>query len=244
MVGGAPKDRQMIALGDLLVLNDALDAVLLGAFFFGLVFTGVSLLIGAADLGGPHVGHGHGFGHGPAHNAGGHDTAVSVFNIATILAFVTWFGGIAYLIRNGLGIPGIPAIIVGLLAGVAGGFIVLRLLQLVKDQATYLDAAKERLGGALGRVTSPIRDGGTGEIVYELNGVRQASAARAAVGTQLPRGAEVIVVRRERGIAFVEPADRLSPDDDWERRFRLTDGVDRAHPPPGTGEKVEQGYTR
>lgn len=233
----------MIALGELFVLNDTLDALLLGAFFFGLAFSGVSLLIGVADLGGGHVGHGHG-GHGHANGGHGSDSLVSIFNIASILAFVTWFGGIAYLLRNGASFPGVVAVLIGLIAGFAASVVVMRLLRFMKRQETYLDASRERLTGSLGRVTLPIRAGGTGEIVYELNGVRQVSAARVDGGVPIPRGAEVIVVRRERGIAYVEPASRLNSEDDWEQRFDLADGVDRSHPPPQIEAKVHRERAR
>jgi hypothetical protein len=83
----------------------------------------------------------------------------------------------------------------------------------------YLDERQERMTGLIARVSSPVRADGTGEITYVLNGVRQVSAARAADGLALPRGSQVVVMRRERGIAFVEPWIEESVEDQWERRF-------------------------
>ena len=89
-------------------INDWLDAILLGTFFFGLIFSVASLIIGVADLGWGHAHHGHD-GPGP-------------LNLAVLLAFVTWFGGVAYLFRTGLGIPAVIAIVVGLAGGLLGAY--------------------------------------------------------------------------------------------------------------------------
>jgi membrane protein implicated in regulation of membrane protease activity len=224
-------------MGDLFVVSDKLDAFLLGAFFFGLIFSTISLVLGAIEVPGVHFGHGHSGVHGHANGShGSHDSDVNMFNLSTILVFVTWFGGVAYLLRNGFSLPTLAGVAGGIAGGVIGAMIVYRFLRLIKGQETYLDASQERLSGSIARVTTPIRDGGTGEIVYELNGVRQVSAARTAAGTMLPRGTEVIVLKRERGIAFVESARVLDPDIDWERRFELPNGSDGSHAPPAKKE--------
>ena len=67
--------------------------------------------------------------------------------------------------------------------------------------------------GSIGRVTSPIRANGVGEVVYEQGGVRQVIGARAADGLAIPRGAEVVVLRTIGGIAVVEPSDLFFGDD-------------------------------
>lgn len=236
----------MVAMGDLFVVNDTLDAILLGAFFFGLIFSAISLILGAVDLPGVHVGHGHGHapihGHAPGHGHAahtGHDNDISILNISTILAFATWFGGCAYLLRNALSLPALVGVAGGLVGGAFGAVAVFRLLLMIKRQETYLSASTERLAGSIARVTSPIREGGTGEIVYELNGVRQVSAARTSGGKALPRGAEVIVIRREHGIALVDTTAALDLDGDWERRFQIANGADEAHGPPGQREMLE-----
>lgn len=238
----------MAVMGDLFVINDTLDAILLGAFFFGLIFTSISLLLGAIEVPGIHLGHDHGpahlHGHGGHHAHSGNDNDVSVLNLSSILAFITWFGGCAYLLRNGLSLPGIAGVGGGLLGGVIGGALAFRLLLFLKRQETYLSATEERLTGSIAKVTSPIRAGGTGEIVYEMNGVRQVSAARSAGGKALARGTEVIVIKRERGIALVDSTETLDLDSDWERRFQLVDGSDGSHTPPGSGETRQEQSTR
>jgi hypothetical protein len=54
-------------------------------------------------------------------------------------------------------------------------------------------------------VTVPIALGQTGEIVYTQGGSRHSDGARSAEGKPIEHGAEVVVVRYERGIAYVEP---------------------------------------
>src|SRR6476659_880764 len=97
----------MGAIDDLFVVNDVVDSLLLGCFFFGLVFSALSLLLGAADVG---LGHVHAGGlHLPGHvdhgAHGGDNGDLSPFSLGSLLAFVTWFGGVAYLVRNALDLP-------------------------------------------------------------------------------------------------------------------------------------------
>jgi hypothetical protein len=176
-------------------INDWLDAILLGTFFFGLIFSVASLIIGVADLGWGHAHHGHD-GPGP-------------LNLAVLLAFVTWFGGVAYLFRTGLGIPAVIAIVVGLAGGLLGAWVVFKLLKLVRSQELVMKSEDYRLPGVIARVTSSIREGGTGEVVYVQGGVRQVAAARAIGGGAIPRGTEVVILRNERGIVYVELWDDL-----------------------------------
>lgn len=192
------------------VIHDALDAILLGAFFFGLIFSTLTLVIGAADFGVGHIGHiGHVEpGHGGAH---GHDSSdhVAPLSIATVLAFLTWFGGAGYFFRNGVSWPAWTSLLGALAAGFVGAALIYRLLTVVKHGETYLDPSEERIIGSLGRVTSSIREGGTGEITYELRGIRQVSAARSEAGLAIGRGDEIVVLRYDRGIAYVALFDEL-----------------------------------
>src|SRR6266542_4035941 len=64
--------------------------------------------------------------------------------------------------------------------------------------------------GHLGRVTVPIRAGGTGEIVYSQAGTRRSAGARSEDGTVVPRGSEVVVTRYEKGIAYVRSWEELA----------------------------------
>jgi len=199
----------MFGSDGVLAVEDALDAFLLGCFFFGLVFTALSLVLGVAHVG---ADHGHEFGH--HHGGNGHDNdAVTPISVGTILAFLTWFGGVAYLARNGFGIWAAVSVAIGLAGGFIGGWLIFRLLKLVRRSETVWRASDERFAGALARVTSSIREGGTGEIVYELHGVRQVSAARSANGRAIARGTEVLVLKRAGGFALVETWADAMPDE-------------------------------
>lgn len=73
-----------------------------------------------------------------------------------------------------------------------------------------LDPADYDRVGVLGRVTSSIRQGGTGEIVFSQGGTRQTCGARSESGEALPKGTEIVVTRYEHGIAYVQRWDELS----------------------------------
>jgi hypothetical protein len=66
-----------------------------------------------------------------------------------------------------------------------------------------MDPADYEMVGVLGRVCSPIREGGTGEIVYTQMGTRRVCGARSDDSTAIAKGTEVVVTRYEKGIAYV-----------------------------------------
>lgn len=197
-------------------VNDALDAILLGAFFFGLLFTLGSLLLGIAGVDFGHdteVGHGGDFGAGHGGDLGADHGGWhfgGLFNVSSLLAFVTWFGGVGYLARNGLGVWAPLAIVIGLLGGLAGAAVISWfLLRVLRNNSQDLDPREWNQVGAIGRITSSIRPSGYGEVVYEQHGVRQVSAARAEGDRAIPRETEVVILRVERGVAVVQPFEEL-----------------------------------
>src|SRR5688572_4780553 len=97
-------------------VNDALDVIFLGCFLFGLLFTAATLILGAADLG-------HDAGDAGGH---GHDL-LGLLNVSSILAFVGWFGGVGYLLHNGFGLAAFVSVILAVVGGLAGGWIVWQL---------------------------------------------------------------------------------------------------------------------
>jgi hypothetical protein len=50
----------------------------------------------------------------------------------------------------------------------------------------------------------PIRENGTGEIIFALGGVRRCAGARSEDGRSVEKGAEVVIERYEKGIAYVK----------------------------------------
>jgi hypothetical protein len=95
------------------------------------------------------------------------------------------------------------------------------LAKVLMAHESELDPADYRVEGVLGRLTLPIRAGGTGELVYSQAGTRRAAGARSEDGQAIPKGAEVIVTRYEKGIAYVR---RWEEDARWEDTHREDTG--------------------
>ena len=199
----------------MLVIGDALDALFLGSFLFGLLFSACSHLLGVAHIG-VHLpksfpGHG-GHSASPGGHAGNHralpgKAVAGLLNLPSILAFVSWFGGVGYQARHALGFVTPASLACGVLGGTcAAAFVWWFLAKVILPQDRALDPEAYQLPGTAARVSSSIRPGGTGEIVYEQAGVRQVSAARAGNGVGVARGTSVVIIRHERGVAMVAAA--------------------------------------
>ena len=66
-----------------------------------------------------------------------------------------------------------------------------------------MDPADFEMVGVLGRLCVPIREGGTGELIYSQMGTRRVCGARSDDGGAMAKGTEVVVTRYEKGIAYV-----------------------------------------
>jgi membrane protein implicated in regulation of membrane protease activity len=189
-------------------INDLLDTILLGSFLFGVIFTIGTLMLGVADLGlGDHGDLGGDHGHF------GGDLIGGLFNLTSILAFITWFGGIGYLFRNAAGWNAVLSLLIGVGGGLAAAIAVSWfVVNVLRKSDQVLDPADYETTGRVARVTSGIRAGGFGEIVYELGGTRHVASAKTASGDAIPFGTEVVVMRVEKGVAIVEPFEALLAD--------------------------------
>ncbi|HUP28041.1 MAG TPA: hypothetical protein VM409_06370 [Chloroflexia bacterium] len=205
--------------------TDWLANTFIFVFLFGLIFTVASLLLGFAHLGGlngPHIG-GHDFDlHIDGHHVhlGGHDSGhvdahghegPGILNMPTIMAFLTWFGGAGYIFRQSMALNGYVAGGLAIGSGILGGGIMFMLLARVlwPMMSKPLSSADFQKEGTAARVVSPIREGGVGEIVYNKQGTRFISGASSATGAAIPKGAEVVILRYDRGLAYVEMVDTL-----------------------------------
>lgn len=196
----------------------SLETFYLSCFIAGFTFSTLSFLSGFFHLnlhlpksfhaaGGPHGGHiGHGgtAGHGAPRGAKSASGGFfSVLNPMTVAAFLTWFGGAGYLSvrRHWLLLTGLSAASV---AGLVGGSIVFWFLTKVLMAHDYtMDPADYEMVGVLGRVSSGIRENGTGEMIFEQMGTRRVCAARSDLGESLLKGTEIIVTRYDKGMAYV-----------------------------------------
>jgi|SRR5664280_1317394 membrane protein implicated in regulation of membrane protease activity len=181
-------------------------AFYLVCFLVGLLLSIFSFVSGNVHLPHGHFHFGHGaHGHGPALKGG-----VSPFNFATIMAFLAWFGGAGYLLSVHEAALGTWIVLLATLCGFVGGATVFWFLAkvLMKDTGE-LDPADYEKVGVLGQITNPIRQGGTGELVFVQEGVRQVCGARSDTGDPIGKGIEVVVTRYEKGIAYVRRWDEL-----------------------------------
>ena len=209
-------------------------------FAVGFCLSFFSFLFGGSRIGRLHLPHFHGHvggahlpsaggaaahvpvasGHGPVASGGRaaaaashHDAGVSPFNFVTLTAFLAWFGGTGYLLSrySGLWIGfGLLASIIGGLIG--GGVIFLFLSKVLISDEENMDPADYEMVGVLGRVSSSIREGGTGEIIYTQMGTRRVCGARSDDGSPIARGSEVVATRYEKGIAYVRLWSEMSGD--------------------------------
>ena len=143
-----------------------------------------------------------------------HGSGVSPFNPPTLAAFLAWFGGTGYLLTRfstvwvGLGLG--FSVVAGL---VGGGIIFLFLSRVLISDEENMDPADYEMVGVLGRLAVPIREGGTGEMVYSQVGTRRVCGARSEDGSAMDKGTEVVVTRYDKGIAYVRLWSEMSGDE-------------------------------
>ncbi len=157
-----------------------------------------------ADLGHADFGHAD-FGHADApHGDAGHGSEVSIFNFGTIAAFLAWFGGTGYILERYASLWFLFGLGIAFVSGIGGAtMIFLFLAKVLVSKDENLDPADYDMVGVLGRMSTSIRAGGTGELVFSQGGTRHACGARTEDGSAVPKGAEVIVTRYEGGLAYV-----------------------------------------
>jgi membrane protein implicated in regulation of membrane protease activity len=178
-------------------------------FVVGLAFSLLSLIAGGSrwHLHLPHF-HVHGA-HLPVHGGalhadGGHGSHMSPFNFVTVTAFLAWFGGAGYLLTRYSGLWFVIAMGLAMLCGLAGAAIIFMFLtRVLISHEEVMHPADYDMVGVLGSVSSPIRAGGTGELIYSQAGTRRSCGVRAEDGAAIEKGTEVVVIRYQRGIAYV-----------------------------------------
>jgi hypothetical protein len=211
-------------------------------FAVGFCFSFFSFVFGGARTGKLHLPHFHGHvdgahlpaadapahgpvsvGHAPvagaSHNASTGaqphpDSGVSPFNFVTLTAFLAWFGGTGYLLTRYSGLWVGFGLLASVVSGlVAASIVFLFLSKVLISDDENMDPADYEMVGVLGRVSSSIREGGTGEIIYTQMGTRRVCGARSDDATAIAKGAEVVVTRYEKGIAYVRLWSEMSGDE-------------------------------
>ena len=131
-------------------------------------------------------------------------------NFSTITAFLAWFGGTGYLLSRYTPIWIWLAFGLASVSGLAGASIVFWVLAKLMARDRTLDPADYDMIGVLGRVSSPVRVGGVGEMIFTQDGARRSAPISSEGGAAIARGTEVVVTRFERGIAYVRRWDELT----------------------------------
>ena len=133
----------------------------LACFLVGFALSALSLLAGGTHL---HVSHLH-FLHGMhvPHAHGGSGANPPFFNFSTLAAFLAWFGGTGYLLEHYYGVWVVLALGVSTLSGLGAAAVVFWFLaKFLMPRELPLDPADYDMVGVLGKLSMPIRVGGTG----------------------------------------------------------------------------------
>jgi hypothetical protein len=210
-------------------------------FVVGFAFSFLSFLMGGLHWHGhfPHMPHFHGLGHGPVGGGhlgighgpvvGGHAAApgaghvhagpqISPFNFMTIAAFLAWFGGTGYLLTRFSSLWLLIGIFLATVSGLVGAAIVfLFMTKILMSAEENMDPADYEMVGVLGKVSSSIREGGTGEIIYSQVGTRRTCGARSEDNSAITKGEEIVVTRYEKGIAYVRRWEELAGEEASEK---------------------------
>ena len=201
--------------------------VFLAMFLAGVVFATLSFALGfgQAHIHLPHL-HLPGLPHlhpGVPHPHGGAE--MSAFNLSTVTAFVAWFGGAGYVLASLGELPAALVLLLATASGVLGASVVTVVLVklLLPGQTAPMRLEDYRIEGTLATVSAPLGGARTGEVRYARHGATRCESARSNDGADLPRGTEVVILRYEKGIAYVEPLEKLLAE-----RTPVTDAPDRA----------------
>lgn len=177
-------------------------------FIVGFTLSVVSFFAGAVHIHLPfkmhlpfHVGH-----HGSSGLRGGLRGGVHVswFNASTAMAFLAWFGGTGYLLTRHAHLVALASLAISTVAGLVAGAVVFKFMVKLMHSDPPLKSEDYRIEGNVGTISMPIRENGTGEIIFSLAGARRCAGARCDDGKPLERGAEVVIERYEKGIAYVK----------------------------------------
>ena len=179
-------------------------------FIVGFALSLVSFLAGAVHIHLPvklhlpfHVGHhvGTGAGMRGGLRSGAH---LSWFNASTAMAFLAWFGGTGYLLTRHAHLVALASLAISAVAGVVAGAVVFKFMVKLMHSDPPLKSEDYRIEGNIATISMPIRENGTGEIIFSLAGARRCAGARCDDGKSLEKGAEVVIERYEKGIAYVK----------------------------------------
>ncbi|PKO19419.1 hypothetical protein CVU37_04305 [candidate division BRC1 bacterium HGW-BRC1-1] len=190
-------------------MSHLLANIFLGCFLVGFALTLISLLFGFDHGGGEGVHFGDGSGMdmgdgGDAGDGGGGGHHASFFSYTGMLMFLTCFGGVGYILNRHASGALLFILTGSVVAGMLGATVMfLYFNHFLRHGETPMNPSDYQMAGTLGRITSGIRLGETGEVTYVQGGARKTIGARSDEDLPHPQGEEVVIVRYERGLAYV-----------------------------------------
>ena len=200
------------------------EDIYLLCFAVGALWSFAALLLGrihAGNFGHSHIGHSHAGQAGHVRTGRGapvgakylkHGAAASLhlLNPSCAAVFLAWFGGVGYLLERHTGLGFWAGLCIAAALGLTGAWILASLIRFLTSREQPLDPADYEIVGVLGRISAPIRKGGVGELIYIRDGARRALSARSEDGQAIGRNEEAVVIRYEKGIAYVRAWDAMT----------------------------------
>jgi membrane protein implicated in regulation of membrane protease activity len=160
----------------------------------------------AAHVGGHASAHAGSHGGGAGAKGGMRGGQIPWFNATTAMAFLAWFGGVGYILTTHSRLMATASLSFATLAGLFAAWLVFRFMtRLMRDSQGEMYDWDYRLEGVVGTVSMPIREKGTGEVIFERDGARRSVSARCESGLPIVKDREVVIERYEDGIAYVRP---------------------------------------
>lgn len=134
---------------------------------------------------------------------------VPLFNVSSLLAFVTAFGATGFILMRFSHWTAIWATPVAVLPGILADVLIAILLGKILAGESVMRSVDYQLEGTVGRVTVSIPAGGVGEIVFSMHGSRRSEAARSLGSKPISYNTEVVIIDYDHGTALVQPYDEF-----------------------------------
>jgi hypothetical protein len=120
------------------------------------------------------------------------------------MAFLCWFGGTGYLLHEAHVFNVVLVLVFSALSGVAGASLIFWfLVRVLMPKERTLEPEDTEIIGVIGRLSASLSAMGFGEMIYSQNGARRCVTVRSEDHSTMERGTEVLVMRYERGVAYV-----------------------------------------
>jgi hypothetical protein len=120
------------------------------------------------------------------------------------MAFLCWFGGTGYLMHEANIFSLTLVLLFSAISGMAGSSLVFWfLVKVLMPGERTLEAEDTEIVGMVGHLSTTLPGRGYGEMLYAQNGARRCVTVKSDDGQPMERGVEVVVMRFERGVAYV-----------------------------------------